>query len=432
MNKIAQIIIVGLFFFFSCQENKLEKMIVQEADLQMFFKANNTGIINQIKDDITFWEARFEKDERQYPYLLKIAANYSELFEISGNDQYLLKEGTLLNQILEEYQLQEAGLFRRLAQNAMNRHAFEEAIEFALQAKKLKEKEYITDLLLFDLHSELGNAQLANKFLDTYPRKNTFAYLVRKSKALDGEGDLIRAIDYMDRAAKAAKDSKDSISLAWTFNMLGDYHGHWGKFQKAYHYFQRALQINPLDAFATQKIISILINVDQNYPLAQQMLNRLKQSNQSPLLLALEAELEKAKGYPERSKQLMKDFVMSAEQAPFQDMYRTYLFYAYNDDLNNPEKALSLALEEIHQRPTPESYDLQMWSLLNQDRLQEAQAIAGTFVIDQSEEPIVLYHLYQLHKAMGDHKKANLYKEKLSKADLELGRPIMIELFDTI
>lgn len=431
MNKIAQIIAISLFFFYSCQENKLPKPIVQSDDLQVFFEADNKKMLQSTAEDLEFWQKKFQKDKGQYAYLLKIAETYSKLFEISGNDKYLLEEGTILDQVHNDYGIKEASLYRALAQNAMNQHAFHKAIAYAQQAKGLKEKEHITDLLLNDLYGEIGQTTTALQILSSYKRKNSFAYLIRKSKALDGEGNLNGAIEYMDQAAKIAKENKDNTNLTWTFNMLGDYHGHAGKFQRAYQYFLKALQINPLDAFAAQKIISILIDVDQNYALAKQMLDHLKQIDQSPLLQITEATLAKAQGENDLHREILNQFVDQIDSSPVKEMYRSYLFYVLNDELDKPGKALPLALEEINMRPTPESYDLQMWALFNQGKIEEANQIAKSQVIGKSEEPIVLYHLYELYQVLGNTQKATDIKSMLTQANLELGHEVMNTLFGT-
>lgn len=403
--------------------------IVKVADLEAFFAATNTPLIEKNREELAFWQKKYEASPKQHPYLMRMAGIYGQLFHATGDESFLLKADSVLNIVYEHLGVQSATVLRALAHNHMNLHQFDQALLFAEKAKTLKAQEVITDLLLYDLYSETGREEKAIPVLQKYPQKQNFAYLVRQAKQLDNEGELAAAVAQMERASRAAAANKDAASLAWSFNMLGDFQGHAGNFAESYSYFKRALTINPLDAFAAQKIISILINVDQNIDLADRMLKKLMQNNQSLSLHLLAAEIADDRGEEQLKREYMQHFIDKVADSPFRIMYRSHLFYLYNDELDRTEKARELALEEVQLRPTTGSYDLLMWSALKANKIEEAQFIATQFLIGASEEPIVLYHLHELFKKTGAKKEATKIKKELASADLELGRDIMEELF---
>ena len=68
-------------------------------------------------------------------------------------------------------------------------------------------------------------------------------------------------------------------------------------------------------------------------------------------------------------------------------MYNKYLFSLYTDELQDSQKAMTIALREVNNRPTPESYDLLAFALCKSGKINEARQIAEKFVKGKCFEP---------------------------------------------
>jgi tetratricopeptide (TPR) repeat protein len=89
--------------------------------------------------------------------------------------------------------------------------------------------------------------------------------------------------------------------------------------------------------------------------------------------------------------------------------------------LNDYDKALAIAEEEVSNRPTPETYDWLAWVLFNKGEKEKAFEIINKYVLGKTFEPDVQLHAAYILQAMGEKEKAmELFNECLA-SSFELG-----------
>ena len=82
---------------------------------------------------------------------------------------------------------------------------------------------------------------------------------------------------------------------------------------------------------------------------------------------------------------------------------------------------LPLPLEEIANRPTPQSYDLLAWAYYQQKNFNDALSVATRQVENQTFEPEAFYHLGMIYQANGNNEKASYYLNEALASEFELG-----------
>ena len=108
----------------------------------------------------------------------------------------------------------------------------------------------------------------------------------------------------------------------------------------------------------------------------------------------------------------------------YKNMYHKYLATLEAEEFENPDAAVSIAMEEIANRPTPQSYDLLAWAYYHQNNFPEALSIATRQVENQTFEPEAFYHLGMIYQANGNNEKASYYLNEALASEFELGPSI--------
>lgn len=91
------------------------------------------------------------------------------------------------------------------------------------------------------------------------------------------------------------------------------------------------------------------------------------------------------------------------------------------------EKAISLAKNEIIDRPTIQSYDLLAWVYYKKSDLKSAINVCQNHLIGRSSEPMILYHIGSILKA-NRNSVGNRHLKEALEASFELGPVISSEI----
>jgi tetratricopeptide (TPR) repeat protein len=223
----------------------------------------------------------------------------------------------------------------------------------------------------------------------------------------------------MEKGFSRIKGNKDLY--CWALSNLGDMYGHAGRIEEAYRAYLSVLQKDSNYNYALKGIAWITLSHDKNFKEAKRIISVLASRSRMPdanLMLAEIAELQQEE--QEKNNQL-QSFITMTDNIGYKTMYAKYLAELYAEDLNQPEKSLAIAEEEINNRPTPQSFDLKAWALLHLGRNKEALVIAQKYVEDRTFEPDAAYHLGIIYKANGFGKEAEKYLEKAMECSFELG-----------
>ncbi|MCB4808865.1 tetratricopeptide repeat protein [Tamlana sp. 62-3] len=430
MKSIYNIYVAfAMLILASC--NSSPKLITNAKDYNDFLVSNKREMLHMAKSDLEFWEKKLEKEPNQFPYLAKIAASQTLIFNLTGNIEALINAEKNLLKVNERTNYNKAGYLRALARNYVSQHKFKEALSLLTKAETNGENLKGTQKMLFDVHLELGNFETAKTYLEHIRKNNDFDYLIRLSKWSDHRGDLTAAIKYMEQAKKIAEASNLASTKQWVYTNLADFYGHAGRVSEAYQHYIKALQLNPEDAYAKKGIAWIVYSYEQNPEEALRILNTITLSYNSPDYYLLKAEIASFIGDTAFKAEQLRRYDSIIINPLYGDMYNKYTVLLYAENDKKSAKALEIAYNEIEKRPTPQSYDLLAWTFYNHGDAKEAMQIMDKYVVGKTTEPEVLFHLAKIYNANGKLKEVKSLKDELLQSTFELG-PIMTQEINSI
>lgn len=408
---------MALLFLVSCQQEETE-FKTDKQDYEHFLAAEPVKTTSKY---YKLWDNKIKSDSTQLLSLGNVASEYNRFFKGTGDIQYLKDAEQTLKKAVDIAAVGKSGYLRALARNYISQHRFKEALTLAEEARAMGSGVKESQSLLFDLHMELGNYDLANTYLDSIQNMSDFGYLIRVAKWNDYKGDLNTAIEFMEKATKKAESSKNQDLLLWSYTNLADFYGHAGKIEESYHLYLKALQIDPQNAYAKKGIAWIVYSHERNGTEALRILDSIMKKNKSPEYYLLKAEIADFMKNDMLRVQALDDYYKMVENnKDYGDMYN-----AYNVDfllgMDVERKAFELAKEEVNNRPTPESYGLFAYSLLHLGEEQKAMEVIENHVMGATYEPAILHQAAEIYKANGKKEKVSALKQELLDAAYELG-----------
>lgn len=402
---------------FSCTQQKSEP-ISNSADYQVFLAVEPSDL-SHINKNIILWKGKIKEEPKGFIYYEKLGAAYSELFEKTGEVQYLHKADSTfaISQKLTQQKWKVPSLLS-LSSISIKKHDFESAAKYAVEARELTDEKFGPLLMQFDAEMELGNYQMAYAILKENRRMESFDYLVRLSKYKDYEGDLDSAIYYMEEAHSLIKRHQKE-RLLWATANLGDMYGHAGRIQDSYQKYLDVLAMDSTYDYALKGIAWVAFSHDGKTNEAREILENLQAKTAMPDYYLPLAEIYEYEGNEAEAEKLINQFVAESSKPQYGGMYNKYLIEIYSDR-GQFDKALALAQEEITNRPTPAAYDWLAWTLHKQGNTNGALEIYQRNVEGKTFEPDVIYHMGTVYHAAGDSK-AEKYLEESLEASYELG-----------
>lgn len=419
ISQISFFLLIAILFI-SCNSNT-PNTITNRNDYKVYLKNNENERLKNITNDIDFWEKKFNSSPNQSSYLISLASLYSELFEIKGSINDLYKAEKLLVEANEKFSSQNAGIHRALARNYISQHRFKEALVHLEKAEALGENKIGTNKMLFDVHMELGNYELAKQKLTVIQAPNDFDYLIRLAKWNDHKGDLDTAIQSMEKALKIAEDEKNSNLKIWVYSNIADFYGHAGKIQDSYNYYLKTLQEDHHNAYALKGIAWIAFSYERNAEKANEIIDAIESKHLVPDLYLLKAEIAAFQNRKQEEEQAIKKYNEILASYEYGDMYNKYNVLLMVENSNQVDTALAIAQKEINNRPTPESYDLLAWTYFKLGEKERALEIVEKHTLNKSFEPEIMYHNAEILKANNKINEIAPMKEELLASIYELG-----------
>ncbi|WP_309612928.1 hypothetical protein [Flavobacterium sp.] len=418
INYLPVLILFGLSVS-SC--DKQSEKITNANDYNKYLSNSRNQSLTFAKKEIDFWQKKYDKAPNQISYLGVLASNYSKLFEITANIDYLKKAETLLVKSNETYKYSSVGTIRALARNYISQHRFKEALELANKAKAIGEGLKETNKLLFDVQMELGNYAEAESNLLQLNDKNDFDYLIRIAKWNDHKGDLKTTLVFMEKAKKIAETYDNKYLKTWVYSNLGDFNGHAGNIQKSYEYYLKTLDLDPNNSYALKGIAWIAFSYEKDTKEAKRIIDVVSKKHNSPDFYLLKAQIAEYENDRTSKYENINKYMSMLENENYGAMYNSYNVILFAQEKSTSLKALEIAKVEVEHRPTPVSYDLLAWSYYNLGDKQKALEIAQKYVEGKSFEPKLNYHLATIYKANNKLDKVWPIKEELLKSTFELG-----------
>ncbi len=413
------IILFMTLLMVSCE--KKSDQITNSKDYNVFLESKYNESLHFANSEIGFWQKKFEAAPNQITYLSKIAANYSSLFEITGNINYIYTAEELLIQSNEAFNYTEVGAIRALARNYITQHRFKEALVLANKALAIGEGMKETQKLLFDVQMELGNYADAEKNLKAIQDYKDFDFLIRIAKWNDHLGDLPTAISFMEKAAKQAEKNESKGLKIWAYSNLGDMYGHAGQIENSYALYLKTLKLENNNSYALKGIAWIVFSHEKNTTEANRIIDLISKKHNSPDFYLLKSEIAEYENKNELKSENMNAYFNMLLQNKYGAMYNKYNALIYADNKSTAQKALEIAKIEVEHRPTPDSYDLLAWSYYNLGDSKKALEIAQKHVAGKSFEPELNYHLALIYKANKMDTLIRPIKQDLLASTFELG-----------
>jgi len=389
-------------------------------DYTSFLQADPIKSYAAALEEKEFWSKRLGSDSTGVGDLGPLAGAYSKLFETSGDIQYLKDAEQVYKKAITVAAIKiQDGYKRALAKNYITQHRFKDAITLLEESYAGISNKHATELLLFDCYLEVGAYSKALQFLKKIENINQFDYLIRISKWSDHQGDLSAAIGYMKKALAIANSRNNLALQIWANTNIADYYGHQGDIKASYNHYLKTLALQPDNAYAKKGIAWILYSKEYNTAQASELIDHLLANHNLPDYYLLKAEMASYQGDSVLSEEYMQQFFTLANNPLYGDMYNTHKIMALVK--TDPYKALQLALKEVDNRATPQSYQLLALAQLASNQKQEALATITSFVAGKTSEPMALLHSAQVYKANGMLDKVTALKTTLLPASYELG-----------
>ena len=419
-NVFASLCLSLLLLGCNKQGDKDVTFTTNPIDYTSFLQADPIKSYAAALEEKEFWSKRLGSDSTGVGDLGPLAGAYSKLFETSGDIQYLKDAEQVYKKAITVAAIKiQDGYKRALAKNYITQHRFKDAITLLEESYAGISNKHATELLLFDCYLEVGAYSKALQFLKKIENINQFDYLIRISKWSDHQGDLSAAIRYMQKALVIANSRKNLALQIWTNSNIADYYGHQGDIKASYNHYLKTLALQPDNAYAKKGIAWILYSKEYNTAQASELIDHLLANHNLPDYYLLKAEMASYQGDSVLSEEYMQQFFTLANNPLYGDMYNTHKIMALVK--TDPYKALQLALKEVDNRTTPQSYQLLALAQLASNLKQEALATITSFVAGKTSDPMALLHSAQVYKANGMLDKVTALKTTLLPASYELG-----------
>jgi tetratricopeptide (TPR) repeat protein len=275
--------------------------------------------------------------------------------------------------------------------------------------------------VLFDAALELNQTDEAKACLDKVGAKESFAYLLRKSKWLDHIGQLDDAIAAMEKAANVAKEKSRESNYVWALANLGDMYGHAGRIQDAYTSFKKVLALQPTQLHALKGIAWIAYSHHGDVALARQIVNAIHEMRPVPDNYLLLAEFCEYEGRKAEAEKWQNEFLSAASAPVYGGMYNKYLIDLYAKSDMQPEKAVALAQRELANRKTPETMTWLAWAHFSSGNTEQVKSILGDPLLQEGGEPGLMAKRAVMLQKTGHKEAAQALLESLRENAFELG-----------
>lgn len=388
---------------------------------------NRTGKqVKRVNEEIGFWQKRLSADTGNYIDMTELANQYLKRFQLSGFVSDLHIADSFLIKSLVKIKNKEPDIYFALSQNAITQHRFGDAWKYLAEADSAGADPWAARLLKFDAGMEIGLYQQASLNLNRVKDKTGFDYLIRKAKLEDHYGKPDNAIKLMEQAVrKAEKSGKESLIL-WAKSNLADLYGHAGRVKDAYRLYLDVLNKDSSYLYALKGIAWIAWSHDHNAKEAKRILYYILSQTNMPDLNLMLAEIAEWEGNEEMRKQNISAFLNEVHKTGYGDMYNKYLITLYAEELKDYDKSLALAMKEVKNRPTPETYDWLAWVYYQKGEVSRAYGLIKNYVIGRTFEPDALMHAAYILKASGKKKEAKRLFDECTEAGFELG-PVVLK-----
>jgi hypothetical protein len=339
-------------------------------------------------------------------------------FRFSGEIDSLRKADSVLEKIDRNFNHKETSADLAMATHFITRHRFMDADSILQQAKRLGLRPGESFTASFDVDFELGRYANAGGELNAIRSPNDFGYYFRKSKMDHLKGDLDSSIADMYTAAQLAgtNDYLKEVALA----NAGDLCIHAGSMSAARDAYVQCIRMNSADVHSLMGLGWIALVHDQDDSLAEKIFRFAQSKTRLPDPLFKLTQLAGVRHDTALQLQYATAFARLATDPRYGRMYNKYLIQLYTGVLHDPSLADSLAKDELNNRATPQTYAWYAWTLLADNKKDQAWQVYQQHVSGKPLEALELYWMGRLMEALGKGYNAGEFYKAADKTRYDL------------
>ncbi|NNE25349.1 MAG: hypothetical protein HKN09_00770 [Saprospiraceae bacterium] len=342
-----------LFILFISSSILLNAKPIITTDVLSYYQPNQT--FKLLDQEVAFWENKLTIQYKNPSFHSKLAQAYSSQFATRGRIEDLKKAEHHFRESIKFSAEKRSGQLRNLAHNLISQHRFCEALAYLEEAYNLGGEIHLTELKLYDVYLELGEDALAFELLNKFEDRNPIQYKIRLAKWEDKNGRLDNAISSLESAIKDAERTKNIDMLKWLHSNIGDFYGHAGRLTDSRDAYVKALKLNNADWYSLKGLAWIAYSGEGNIGLTENIIRLLDDYCKSPSIDMLKLDVLQSEYRKDLETALLKSTYDIISKEAYGGMYNDFKI-DYLLEKNEYEKALSIALEELEARATPQTY----------------------------------------------------------------------------
>jgi hypothetical protein len=405
----------------SCRHR--EDRIVSDHFIDSFITHYTTPAIARANTaEMHFWESRINPALPGYVDESRYAGGLAMDFRFFGEIDSLKKADSILLKVDRDFNHKEASADLALMAHSLTEHRFMQADSLLMRAKLLGLRPQESLNASFDVDFETGKYTEAQIELNSLRSPDDYGYFFRRSKMDHLKGLLDTAIQDMLRAADLAGNN---VYLKGTaLANAGDLYIHSGDLAAAGRTFRDCLLLNSADFHSLMGLGWIAIVHDHDDSLAEKVFRFVATKSSLPDPFFKMAQLTDSSV----AKQSALLFAQKATDRRYGRMYNKYLIQLYTGRLSDPERAESIAKDELNNRATPQTYAWYAWALFENGKKQDAYSVFEQHVSGQPLEGLELYWMGKLMKGMDKGYNAQAFFKAAYETRYDLGPEIENEI----
>ncbi|GAK93495.1 hypothetical protein JCM19298_2214 [Nonlabens ulvanivorans] len=419
MKNLITLLFLLLLISCATAPDQNQAIITDINDFQSYLDIDRDDLVAALKLKTAPLELDIEEDSTRIVQMSRLAALNNQLYDVTGDIKYLEQAVSLRENVFKKTVIKPESSRRSLAQMYIKQHRFKEA-DSLMKSELANEKQ--DQLVKFDIAMELGNYTEAEELLNTLRNLNDYNYLIRAAKWNDYKGNLDDTIRLMEKAMELAEESGSENLMLWSYSNIADYYGHHGDLALSYKYYLKTLELDPQNDYALKGISWIAYSNDDNTVLAKQIISKLQSRHHIPDYNLILSEYASYQNDEKQALQLRELFLEETNKPSYRGMYNTYRIENLLAGTETQQKSgLELAIIEVENRATPETYDLLGYAYLVNKMPDVALEIHKQFVQNKTFEPLAQLHLAQVLKRNDITEPVETIKKELLEARYELG-----------
>lgn len=400
----ALLLIAGSYGFAAWRSAQTQPAAAQET----VPLARSTAAQEKTTDElIAFWQARYERDPRDYISLTHLAgAHISKARETGSVDGYQSADAALAQALTLNPDYTLALAYQSAVR--MAQHRFSDALALAERVYNSDNRAVQALAIMGDAQLELGQYDAAAAAYDTLQSKiDGPAVLGRQARLQWIMGDADGAIATMAAAAAAADDAQLSgESAAWYHARLGELYFHTGQLKEAAVAYETArAHFDPY--YLALAGLGNVAAAEGDLETAVAYYEQVVTLTPQPLFLAQLGTLYQALGNDAAAQQQFDtiDVITALEAQAGVLINRQVALIDANQD-RQLARALEMAQHDIAARADVYGYDVLAWTLYKNGRYEAAAAAVEQALMYNTPEAMFHYHAGMIYTALDQPQQA--------------------------